>query len=591
MFESALEKIGRMVSRDFGIDVVFEGNQAMTDGKTIILPAMSDMKPETKQLAHGFLDHEAGHIKFTEFDQIKKCKNEFHRQLLNACEDERIEAEMINELPGCKLNLDRINNKFLPEIKKAREAGKMGLAQRMICSIRDVMMDEEGRTGEIEDDIKPYIESVRGLARKMKDATSTTEIRKTTEAITNLIDAKREEEKEEEKKSEEGSKGSEMEASEEETEETGEDGGKESEDKPEDKPEDIKPKESKGKKKESESEESKSEEKSFSDSVEKELKKDPTPTLEGKFNEELAKEIKKEKSDQKHIPITTQFDRVTSHSGQGNYKEYGKLKHEIMPLVIGIKTKLERILKVKENAKWRSERDRGTLDQRSLAKLAANQNYRKVFKDFTKTETKNVAIQILLDESGSMSYGKMRTAQLTAIAMAEALNDLGIAFEVTGFSSESDHKIQNFTRKLKAKGQDVSRFNRKHEVLDLRIYKDFSDVSLSGLEKIHCRIQNPDGECLRWAAKRLSAQKQKRKILIVLSDGSPATGEGSDSILEKDLHNAIKEIEKNGIETIGFGILTDAPREFYKDHVLVNNLADLPKTCMSGLARILTKNI
>ena len=35
-----LEKVAKAVSRNYGINLVFKGTQAMTDGKTIYLPSL-----------------------------------------------------------------------------------------------------------------------------------------------------------------------------------------------------------------------------------------------------------------------------------------------------------------------------------------------------------------------------------------------------------------------------------------------------------------------------------------------------------------------------------------------------------------------
>ena len=40
IFETVLEKIGRIITRQYGIEIVFEGTGASTDGKTIQLPSM-----------------------------------------------------------------------------------------------------------------------------------------------------------------------------------------------------------------------------------------------------------------------------------------------------------------------------------------------------------------------------------------------------------------------------------------------------------------------------------------------------------------------------------------------------------------------
>jgi len=168
--------------------------------------------------------------------------------------------------------------------------------------------------------------------------------------------------------------------------------------------------------------------------------------------------------------------------------------------------------------------------------------------------------------------------------MAEALRDLDITFEVTGFHSVDDHRVRD-----KLKRGDERDYNRSCERLDLHVFKSFDKVNLTGIEKLFVGVQNPDGECVRWAAKRLAERREARKILIVLSDGAPATGDGSCRILNSDLKKAVKDITKSGIECVGLGIQTHSVQEFYTDNVVIDNIKDLPSKAMSKLSKILLK--
>jgi cobalamin biosynthesis protein CobT len=183
--------------------------------------------------------------------------------------------------------------------------------------------------------------------------------------------------------------------------------------------------------------------------------------------------------------------------------------------------------------------------------------------------------------------GRMDTAKKATIAMAEALKALDIPFEVTGFYSEPDSNVAKVYAALPEESK--KRFNRKSERLELHIFKSFDAPTLSGIEKLHPGSQNPDGECVQWAAKRLSERKEKRKILMVLSDGEPATGDSRRDVLCSDLRRRIMQIEKSGIECVGVGIQTPAVKEFYPDFIVLNDLKDLPKAAMTKLSKLLVR--
>lgn len=619
-FETAMERLGRILARQYHIQVVYEGDQAHTNGKTITLPQVKEMTEELWADLNGYLDHEVAHCKFTKFDEMGLASGKMHRELLNMCEDVRIEREMINEFPGCALNLEPLNAKLKTNLFKPENWAKLPWPVRLTIGIGEIML---GKAPKIDPDTERYFTAVNAKANELNDCTNTTEIRIKTKEIIDLINEEREEEKKEEKKeekskekgekSEGGSKGEEKseksdgESSEGEGEESegdssddGSEGG-ESESEGEGESEASKPGKSKPGKSGKPSGET-AEDKMLKDGLgDKSAWDDQVLNVGDMINDELADHIKKEGKPSKpgeykggfegsrefdstpHIASTTRFDTVTDHSGKGSPTEYAKLKREVAPMLNPIKQTLERILKVQENAKVKTERERGGINARSLGRMASDKTYRTVFKEHTRTETNNVAVELLIDMSGSMGGSKIHNAKLTAIALGEALKSLEIPFEVTGFFSEYDRKVASSGVK------PDSRYNRTTEALRLHVFKDFGAQSMTGMEKLFVGSQNPDGECVAWAAKRLANRKEKRKILIVLSDGMPATGDGSGSRLNADLKSKVEKIQKSGIECIGIGIQSDAVSRFYKDHVVLGNVKELPKTVLTKLSSLITK--
>lgn len=555
-FESSLEKLGRILSAQYGVNVVFEGNQAMTDGKTITLPLFPNPSAELTRDLNGFLDHEVAHVKFTEFGELKHLKTRFHKEMLNAIEDTRIERLMINEFPGTQSHLDPLNEKYRALMMADESWSKIPYPIRVIQGIRDIM---EGREPRLDADTEAYIEMSREAAVELNDCKSTKEVRlKTFEIIKKII-----EEKEEEKKDKSSKPSKDGEPS---------DGGEgESEDDMLSAADDARF-----------DEHTHDVHSLLEEAIKKEIKEGKKGVPKARGYVDVASPIWK---DMVSIPATTRFDKVIDHSSTGNPAAYAKMKSDIKPMIAPIRLALEKVLKIRENAKWRLERERGTLDKKNLARMASNKNYRTIFKEFTKTETKNVAVELLIDLSGSMSGSKVQVAREAATAMGEALKDLGIPFEVTGFSSVMSREVSEYSRTL----GDVTRFNRTQEALKLEIFKSFDCQNMSGITKLQSSQQNPDGECVTWAAKRLALRKEKRKILIVFSDGEPATGDSNRGILCSDLKSKIQKIQKSGIECVGVGIATDSVKHFYPDYLVLRNIADLPKTAMKKLSSLILK--
>jgi cobalamin biosynthesis protein CobT len=267
------------------------------------------------------------------------------------------------------------------------------------------------------------------------------------------------------------------------------------------------------------------------------------------------------------IPLATEFDVINDQ----------------------LKEKLERALSADERTRWRREQERGEIDRPSLAKLATSPGYRTPFKVKRATKGRDVAVTLLIDRSGSMAGRKIELARLCAAALGDALTQLGFDCEVLGYSSIESPQMKQLYERQRAAGVDLLRYNRLVERLDLQIYKRFGSADLSGLTGIDCGHENPDGEALAWAATRLADHAAERRILMVFSDGYPATGDGDPLVLRSDLRQRVAAIQKTGIELVGVGVLTDAVEAFYPHNVVVSRLAELPSTVFSVLSSMLLK--
>jgi len=547
-FETSLERLARILARQYNIEVNFEGNQACTDGKTITLPSIAGgISPELKRDLSAYLDHEVAHCKFSDF--TLKFDNRFHKELCNATEDIRIERLMGEEFPGSEISLQDLREKV--DQQNAEQFAKLPWPIKIILATQKIM---NGKTQIITEDIKEYIPVIKEFVPRFNEAKSEKEISETSKLLMKKIMEKFED----------------------------------------DEPESPKKEEVKGMAAEGMGAEgSKFDEYVFDthgmmdESIKKEIKSAPAPE---KGTPSGMKAHDWTMGSNISIPVTTKYDKVTDYTGKGDSVKYNKLKAEVMPMVNSIKNQFERILKVKENAHWKTEREQGVVNAKALARLATDKNYREPFKEFKKTETKNVAVQILVDMSGSMGGEKIKTAKMSAIAMGEALKALDITYEVTGFTSVGDPKVAAAAAKLGTgrHGKGKGRFNRFSERLELFVFKDFNGASLNGIEKMDAMSNNPDGECVKWAAGRLMARKEKRKILFVLSDGMPAA-DGDMSILNRDLKEKVQQIMKSGIECVGLGIMTEAVKHFYPDYVIVKDLKSLPTETMNKLCKMIAR--
>ncbi|MCA8274749.1 cobalamin biosynthesis protein CobT [Burkholderia sp. AU30280] len=283
------------------------------------------------------------------------------------------------------------------------------------------------------------------------------------------------------------------------------------------------------------------------------------------------------------VPLTTAFDTVTDFTGKGEPARWHRLRSAARAQTEPLKRRLERALKVDEQTRWKREQERGELDRMSLAHLVTAPGYRTPFRVRRAAPGRDAAVSLLIDCSGSMAGKKIELATLCAAALCDALTQLGFACEVLGYSSVEDAAMRAHYQRWIDAGRDTFGYNRFVERLDLRVYKRFDSDNPSGLACIECGHENPDGEALSWAAERLLAKRARRRILMVLSDGYPATGDGNPAILRSDLRARVDALRERRVELIGVGILDDSVEAFYPVSSVVEHLHALPGAAFSVL--------
>ncbi len=104
--ERALPIVASAYGELFGVKVLIGGTQAHTDGRSITLPLVKSS--DIHDVLFGYLAHESGHIRSSDFQLMGRLTNPLERFILNAIEDVRIEEEMISLFPGTKITIDAL---------------------------------------------------------------------------------------------------------------------------------------------------------------------------------------------------------------------------------------------------------------------------------------------------------------------------------------------------------------------------------------------------------------------------------------------------------------------------------------------------
>jgi cobalamin biosynthesis protein CobT len=241
---------------------------------------------------------------------------------------------------------------------------------------------------------------------------------------------------------------------------------------------------------------------------------------------------------------------------------------------------------------------RGEVDRESLHKVAVGNP--RVFTQDTPHEVPGADVTLLVDASGSMMcYGgrgaagsRIYVASQAAYAFSQVLDLIKVPNEVLAFTTEVHYDIEACAHHRSEGGAYTRVRPLRHMVVkpegtSFRSRK----AHFARLAYFDRCAENIDGEGVMWAARRLAARNRAgmAPILIVFSDGAPASVPESMSLLSWHLKHTVQRVEKSGIHVIGVGIQTDSVKRFFKNHLMISDVSDLVGTSYSILRAVLRK--
>jgi len=282
------------------------------------------------------------------------------------------------------------------------------------------------------------------------------------------------------------------------------------------------------------------------------------------------------------LEVPAEFDQATVVEMQK------QVDHMIGPL----QKDLQRAIAARSASIWTGGHRRGQLHGASLARVLTGRD--DVFRQKQVSRTKDVAVELVVDASGSMwRRGKIVVAAYAAYALSAVLDNIGIANEVVAFSTQdfSSKTARAMREEAVEHGLNYSRT----AALDIRILKAFNERMTPATRRRFAMLstggemmeENVDGESVQLANHRLQQQRSARKVMMVLSDGMPACGGGLSPILNEHLKSVVKQIEARGTDVVALGILDESVKKFYRRAIVLNSVEDLPRVVMHELHKLL----
>lgn len=289
---------------------------------------------------------------------------------------------------------------------------------------------------------------------------------------------------------------------------------------------------------------------------------------------------------------------------------------------------------------------RGKPDSRALSRLVSGSS-KHVFRRRVEVPAPDTACSLIIDCSGSMEGQAVKSACMAAAAFAHVLDQCHHASMICGFDDDYKNQAKFSTDETEGPGVRV-------QGITLWRCKNWNEPFRETLGRIWALMKTggggtPIAEAMHMAAAELNNRVEKRKVMIVFTDGAPGWyggtvdetnvpqevdekgelqwGERNVAVWEyeadgktvkKDQHGrdiykrdkkgdvawatekfAVKnvasayvrkiamECERSGIEVIMVGIGTDAVKTLHTKYAVVNSLTDLATTTMVQLTNAL----
>lgn len=228
---------------------------------------------------------------------------------------------------------------------------------------------------------------------------------------------------------------------------------------------------------------------------------------------------------------------------------------------------------------WLFGEEEGLIDGRRLTQVIAAPRERRLFRKDQYRFKNDCMVSFLIDCSGSMKQSIEYVAMLVDI-FARALDQAEIASEILGFTT-GDWNGGRVYQQWLAQGRpdNPGRLNERSHLL----FKTATDSWRKSRRNIAALLKTPyfregfDGEAVEWACNRMLQRDAARRILFVISDGSPmdsATNLANDEFyLDNHLKNTVEKLDgHNSIEIYGIGVgLSLTP---YYQHCLAIDLSE-----------------
>ena len=297
---------------------------------------------------------------------------------------------------------------------------------------------------------------------------------------------------------------------------------------------------------------------------------------------------------------TRAHDEMCDASALADAAELARLRAELdaaarqLPAVVArLARRLERALQAQRRRRWQFDLEEGLLDPARLARVLTEPLAPLVYRQETETEFVDTVVTLLLDNSGSMRGRPILLTALCADLLARTLERCGVRTEILGFTT-----VEWDGGRARADWLAAGAPKNPGRLTDLRyiLYKTADTPwrrarpHLGLLLRDDLMKDNIDGEALYWAYQRLLLRPERRRILMIISDGVPLEGAtlsaNPGGYLDQHLRRVIRWIERgSAVELAAIGIGHEVG-DYYRRAVAIGSTEDLGPAMVEQLAAL-----
>jgi cobaltochelatase CobT len=581
---NAFPIVAAALGNKFGVKVSVGGDDAYTTGDRIHLPALDSEDSNIKDVAWGYLAHEAAHVRFTDFGEFRNAAtNPLRKHIVNILEDVRIEKSMQEPYPGTKRTTEKVTEYLVQTdaygfVTKDDEPHPASvLSQFLLFRLRHDVLGQKALSSYADtaeallEDVFPVgaVTRLFGLMSDVPHLSHTRDCVRLADQILRMIQEEQEKAEEQARQQSQqqqsqqspSNSGGQSDPSDDSTDDQSDDSSDNGDSQQD---QQSQADNANGQSDTSDAGDDNTDQQpgqgatsSHSDANDQSQDADqlaqilssvlsagqddlPDDLFEA-AQELLGNQPRNSYDSETHLPLALDPNRNPS---TGNailnraLSESGKIRASLQGLIQS--SRYERPV---------NKRSGNRIDGRKLVRLSQGDS--RVFERRTHKQAPNTALHLLVDASGSMnnrissnlSITLARIAMDSAVALALALEGIsGVNPAITRFP----HGDTDNVNPLLKHGQKV-RPNASA----------FSAITNGG---------TPLHTALWYAAASVMATREDRKVIMVLTDGEPDDYDAAKSV--------IRRCEATGIELVGVGICIDTSHLF-DNSICINNVSDL----------------